>query len=89
MLAEGCVHILASDAHNLGRRPPDLIEGRRAAERLIGDEEAHHLVVTRPGGALANTAPGDLPLPEGSAKSKEAGGRDGKVRTFDSSAGGG
>ena len=89
MLAEGCAHIVASDAHNLGRRPPDLVEGRRAAERLIGDEEAHHLVVTRPGGVLANAAPGELPMPEGSANSKEAGGRDGKVRTFGSSAGGG
>jgi protein-tyrosine phosphatase len=78
MLAEGCVHILASDAHDLKRRPPDLAEGRRAAARLIGDEEAHHLVVTRPKGIIANTAPGDLPAPLGVAQPRDVGGADGE-----------
>ncbi len=81
MLAEGCVHVLASDAHDLTRRPPDLAEGRQAAEKLVGCEEAHHLVVTRPRGVLENKAPGELPAPEGSARPNDIGGRDGKAQT--------
>ena len=89
MLAEGCVHVLASDAHNLGRRPPDFAEGRRAAERLIGDEEAQHLVVTRPGGILDDKAPGDLPAPQGAANPGDLGGRYEEARKFGADAGGG
>jgi protein-tyrosine phosphatase len=54
MLSEGLVHILASDAHHVSTRPPDLAAGRRAAERLVGAEEATHLVVTRPRAILLN-----------------------------------
>ena len=63
MISEGLVHILATDTHNLTKRPPDLAEGRHAAERLVGAEEAYHLVVTRPYGVLSNLAPGELPVP--------------------------
>jgi protein-tyrosine phosphatase len=63
MLQEGLVHILASDAHNTTSRRPDLAEGRAAAERMVGAEEATHLVVTRPLGMLSNTAPIELPPP--------------------------
>ena len=68
MLAEGRVHILATDAHNMTKRPPDLVEGYRFAERLIGEQEAHNLVVTRPYGILSDTAPGELPVPNGTAE---------------------
>lgn len=67
MLAEGRVHILATDAHNLTKRPPDLAEGCRFAERLVGDHEARDLVVTRPFGILSNMAPGGLPVPTATA----------------------
>jgi protein-tyrosine phosphatase len=63
MLEEGLVHILASDAHNTTSRRPDLAEGRAAAERYVGAEEATHLVVTRPLGILSNAAPISLPPP--------------------------
>lgn len=63
MLGEGMVHILASDTHNTGRRPPVLAEGWEAARRIVGDAEALHLVVTRPYGILCDELPGKLPLP--------------------------
>ena len=70
LLGEGLVHILATDAHNLTSRPPDLLEGRMEAERLVGAEEAKHLVVTRPRGALMNILPKHLPIPCGEAKTE-------------------
>jgi protein-tyrosine phosphatase len=63
MLDEGCVHILATDAHDTERRPPDLSRGRDLAARRVGDVEAEHLVLTRPGGVIANELPSNLPLP--------------------------
>ncbi len=71
MLGEGRVHILATDAHNMTKRPPDLAEGYRFAEKLVGEQEARDLVVTRPYGILLNTAPGELPVPNGTAKKFE------------------
>ena len=68
MLGEGLVHILATDAHNMTTRPPDLLEGLIEAERRVGAEEAQHLVVTRPRGALMNILPKHLPEPCGKAK---------------------
>lgn len=65
MLDEKQVHILATDSHHIDKRPPLLAEGRDAAARRVGAEEAHHMVVTRPQGILDDAAPGSLPpLPE-------------------------
>lgn len=63
MLDEGRVHILASDAHSVGRRRPNLAEGRDAAAKRVGEQEAIHLVVTRPRGILQNQPPSRLPAP--------------------------
>jgi protein-tyrosine phosphatase len=54
MLAEGLVHILASDAHDNARRRPDLLKGRIAAEKIVGVEEAASLVASRPEDVLCN-----------------------------------
>jgi protein-tyrosine phosphatase len=65
LLAEGRVHVLATDAHGAARRPPLLAEGRAAAERFVGTDESWHLVRTRPAGILDNQVPSELPpLPE-------------------------
>ena len=64
MLDEGCVHILATDAHDVNRRPPNLSQGRELAAKRVGDTEAEHLVVTRPRGVLLNDLPSNLPRPE-------------------------
>ena len=61
MLEDGVVHILATDAHDTNRRPPNLSQGRELAARRVGDREAEHLVVTRPEGILQNAVPTTLP----------------------------
>ncbi len=65
MLDEGIVHILASDAHDLERRPPVLGRARAAAAKRVGAIEASHLVETRPRGILLNEHPSNLPVPTG------------------------
>lgn len=67
LLDEGWVHILATDSHGADRRPPLLAEGRRAAERWVGAEEAAHLVQTRPQGILNNWESERLPAALGLA----------------------
>jgi protein-tyrosine phosphatase len=76
MLDDGCVHILASDGHHPDRRPPILSEGRNAAALRVGDEEATHLVLTRPKGIVDDLPPEALPPPPPSAtqSKKPAGG---------------
>jgi protein-tyrosine phosphatase len=63
MLDEGFVHILASDAHNMNRRPQLLREGREAAAGRVGEEEADRLVLTRPSGIVRNEFSHTLPMP--------------------------
>lgn len=48
LLEMGVVTVLATDAHNLKRRPPTLDEGRDAAAVIIGAENANKLVVENP-----------------------------------------
>jgi protein-tyrosine phosphatase len=61
MLEDGLVHIIASDAHDTKHRPPLLSGAFQAAASRIGEENAVHLVSTRPAGILRNIAPGELP----------------------------
>ncbi len=64
MLDDGLVHILATDAHGTRHRSPLLAEGRRAAEKWVGAEEAQRLVVERPQAILDNLPPTDVaPVP--------------------------
>lgn len=72
MLDEGLVHLLATDAHGLGNRPPLLAEGRRAAEKWVGAEEAVRLVVDRPQVIIDHLAPGTI-VPPGSKKEGRSG----------------
>lgn len=61
MLKDGCVHVIATDAHDTIRRPPILSAGRDLAAKFVGDAEAWHLVETRPRGVLENVMPSRLP----------------------------
>lgn len=61
MLDEGLVHIIATDSHHIDKRPPLLAEGREAAAKRVGADEATHMVLTRPQGILHDIAPGQLP----------------------------
>jgi protein-tyrosine phosphatase len=63
MLDEGCVHIIATDAHDSKRRPPILGQGRDLAAKRVGSVEAEHLVLTRPRGIIANDLPSQFPMP--------------------------
>ncbi len=63
LLDEGHVHVLATDAHDMRRRPPDLARGRDHAAQRIGEAAANDLVVTLPLGVLNNRAPNELPMP--------------------------
>ena len=67
LLDEGCVRLIASDAHDAERRPVDLVRGRESVAKRIGDEEAENLVLTRPIGILKDQAPSTMPRPPGVA----------------------
>lgn len=49
ILEMGVVTILASDAHNVKHRPPDIEPGRRVVERLLGESVSWDMVVNNPG----------------------------------------
>jgi protein-tyrosine phosphatase len=80
MLDEGCVHLLASDAHDVERRRPDLAEGRESVAQRVGSEEAQHLVLTRPTGVLTNQPPSSLPKPLGGADAETRARSEGAAR---------
>ena len=44
LLQRGWVTVIASDAHNLEHRPPELEPGRGAAAKIVGEIEAWKLV---------------------------------------------
>lgn len=48
LLGKGWVTVLASDAHNLQARPPELEPGRIAAAAIVGEDESWNLVRHRP-----------------------------------------
>jgi protein-tyrosine phosphatase len=60
MLDEGCVHSLATVAHDT---TPRLSIGRELATKRVGTREAEHLVVTRRSGIVKNLIPAELPVP--------------------------
>lgn len=80
MICEGMVQILATDAHDCQRRPPDLEQGKACAEKLIGAREAHNLVAERPRNILLDRNPDELPrLTNRDIGSGESGGSDDKI----------
>lgn len=72
MLDEGCVHLIATDAHDAERRPPRLAAGRDLVAKRVGPDEAQRLVFTRPMGILKDESPSDLPGPSGVANAEPA-----------------
>ncbi|MBY6190719.1 capsular biosynthesis protein [Microbulbifer agarilyticus] len=48
ILKQGLVTVLATDAHHIIRRPPNLAEGRKAAEEIVGESLAWQLVRDNP-----------------------------------------
>lgn len=83
LLDEGHVQILATDAHDVQRRPPDLARGRDLAAKRVGEAEARNLVSVRPMGVLSNQAPAQLPRPLG----RQPGGDNEGITSYGASAG--
>lgn len=54
LIGSSMVHVLASDCHDVDRRSPVLSAARALAAKLVGDEEATNLVLTRPLNILDN-----------------------------------
>lgn len=48
LLQQGVVSMIATDAHNMQHRPPDMRQGLIAAAKIIGEREAKHLVIDTP-----------------------------------------
>jgi protein-tyrosine phosphatase len=53
LLERGWVTVLASDAHNMPARMPELEPGRAAAEEIVGEAESWRLVRERPAAITA------------------------------------
>jgi protein-tyrosine phosphatase len=52
MIRRRCIHFLASDAHDLSYRTPDMQAARRKLEALVGAEEAKRMVEDNPAALL-------------------------------------
>lgn len=57
LLSRGWVTVLASDAHNMEARPPELEPGRVAAAKIVGEEESWKLVRDRPAEIIGKAVP--------------------------------
>ena len=73
MLDDGLVHILATDSHDMERRPPCLGRARDRAIKRVGEREAKNLVSLRPMGILENVAASELNAIERPATGRNAG----------------
>ena len=62
LLKNRLIHFIASDAHSTDGRPPILSEGVRAAEKIVGKEEAQKMVTQYPQAILEGRKP-DVPEP--------------------------
>ncbi|MBB5211859.1 tyrosine-protein phosphatase [Microbulbifer hydrolyticus] len=54
ILKRGLATVLATDTHHIQRRPPNLAEGRMAAEKLVGEKAAWALVKDNPAKIVGN-----------------------------------
>lgn len=70
-LNDGITHLLATDAHNLGNRSPNLKEARDAVIAFLGEEEANRLVIDRPRAVIDNADPNSVILPPGLLPGKQ------------------
>lgn len=61
MLAEGLVHVLATDAHDTMKRPPSMVKAYEIAIAELGLDEAKNLVLIRPAMILDNEPVEGLP----------------------------
>lgn len=67
MLDEGLVHLIATDAHNLRNRKPQMAEAVEMAAVRVGEAAARDMVLTRPRMVLENADASACPAPAGVA----------------------
>lgn len=70
-LADGLVHVIASDAHTTHMRSPRMSDARTAIASAVGAEEARRILVERPQAVLDNTAPEQTALVPGLSAGNE------------------
>jgi protein-tyrosine phosphatase len=75
LLRRNWVHFLASDAHNLTSRPPNLGDGHQALVKDYGPEVADRLCIHNPRAAFYGTALPPQPEPLAADEEPEAKGR--------------
>ncbi len=54
LLKRGLIHCIASDAHGPGRRPPAILQGMQAAERIVDRVQIERLIEAYPAAMLQN-----------------------------------
>lgn len=64
MLDEGMADLLASDGHDVRRRPPQMAAAREVVAKRCDEATAHRLVVTTPLAILRNVIPSQLRQPQ-------------------------
>jgi protein-tyrosine phosphatase len=62
LLTKRLVHMIASDAHSTDGRPPILSAAVKAAEKIVGKEEAIKMVTEYPAAMIDGRRP-DIPEP--------------------------
>jgi protein-tyrosine phosphatase len=62
LLTKRLLHIIASDAHSIDRRPPILSAAVGVAEKMVGKEEAYKMVTDYPQAVLDGKKP-NVPEP--------------------------
>lgn len=65
LLADGVVHMIASDAHTISSRSPRMSDALPLLEKSLGAEETERLVRLRPQAILDNQAADLVPTPPG------------------------
>lgn len=67
LLADGYVHLIASDAHTTHMRNPQMAEAVERAASLVGADEARRMVYDRPQAILDDVEPSQVAPPPGLA----------------------
>jgi protein-tyrosine phosphatase len=62
LLSKRLIHIIASDAHSTDGRPPILSFAAKAAEKIVGKEEAQKMVTEYPEAVIEGRRP-NIPDP--------------------------
>ncbi len=71
LLDDGYVHLIASDAHTVNMRNPQMAEAVERAASFVGKDEARRMVYDRPQAILDNLEPTQVPPPPGLAPGRE------------------